>query len=790
MSHPFDSPAVNVWPEDDDQPTPPRPLSGPGTSRQTRRLQLRNAGFRAAAVPTRKVTPKSVSASTMSTIFSGSDAENCSPSGQRAGSIKVEKRRSSGILREIGSETVSGYSTLTRPKKARAKVDVAELFERDPNHLDECTRTASSPPLPPQRSGTIRTKSVRSRPKVSKVRRSMSGEARMYIDHLEAELATAQEQLRTINSPTVTRQQSSKLRTLNAETHQLQQELAEWEAKYEQRVRELEDEHGIIEASLRTQIRSLEDDVEVNKYRVEELETELECSRQDMEATEAANVNLEKRLEIMSSLLAASPTKLDLHTSTPGMSRRHQRPKSMLPRFPTAGFLPSPDRVPRTQPPSPLLAFADLHSDTSTGLDTSDLLSDAESVFSEAPSAGDSITTLVRSPTAPSFNPWAIPTAKSRPARRMRRFGPGSHGPKPLILPSTSNCDSVSTSAPALERGETTQPSWLPIAEDFEQEEDSPSSQIVRRRASTTVNAETLARLEGPPFLLDDSLWAFQEPRSVTSKATSQDFASLGSVAGRNLMDELSALQREASYQSTSGAGDDSVLHLAEEMQAAEHEVEGDVCETTVAYSEEAEGGVNMHSTLSLSSTAHEHSSSTSATLIASGDTYGRTTSTLNRLRDLFSDLWHSPLALARHIVQTAHLRMRIPKPLRNVQWWLVGVLLGPMARRRFLTSAHKPLLEPQSPQAVDEGLAYGTLHENSSSPKIAGKGKKRASRQARGAWSKHSPWVWLKFSITLAFAVGVAFKEGPGSLLVDHGERVVEEGKKRDGGRRVVSAD
>ena len=30
----------------------------------------------------------------------------------------------------------------------------------------------------------------------------------------------------------------------------------------------------------------------------------------------------------------------------------------------------------------------------------------------------------------------------------------------------------------------------------------------------------------------------------------------------------------------------------------------------------------------------------------------------------------------------------------------------------------------------------------------------------------KHSPWVWLKFSLTLAFAVGIAFKDGPASLL------------------------
>ena len=43
---------------------------------------------------------------------------------------------------------------------------------------------------------------------------------------------------------------------------------------------------------------------------------------------------------------------------------------------------------------------------------------------------------------------------------------------------------------------------------------------------------------------------------------------------------------------------------------------------------------------------------------------------------------------------------------------------------------------------------------------------QRERQRQRKGSFSRHSPWLWLKFSITLAFAIGCAFKSGPGSLL------------------------
>ncbi|KAK4543338.1 hypothetical protein LTR36_005697 [Oleoguttula mirabilis] len=859
---------------DDDASAPPKRLSGPGTTRQTRRLQLRNAGFKAPAVPSRKVTPKSISSSTnwsaVSGIMSGSDAENVSPAGARVGSVKVEKRKSSGILQEIGTA-----GTLTKPRKqARPRVTSGRVFghEAQTGNYDGTAYDNGPMSPPPPRSGTIKARSVKTRAKMNPKRRSVSGEARMYIDHLEAELSSVQTQLSAINSPTVTREQSSKMRTLNTETRQLQEEVAEWEAKYEQRVQEEVETHCEIESTLRSQLRKLEEGAEETKYRLQELESELEASMASMEAAEAANVHLERRLEIMGDLLATSPTKIDLPTAeTAGARRRHQRPKSMLPRFPTASSLvASPERQPRTQPTSPFFTYANTESaaipdsldHAHLALDTSfchsDAASDAGSVFSESgPATGSSITStsdhLNGAP--PHFNPWTLQAAQSakvRPVRRMRRFGAGSACPKPLILPSTSHWqEHVPASAPPLERSETTPAFSFPGADDvFAEDEDSPSSQAARRRASTTADESTLAKLAASPLLrlprespdvadvADESLLlGIRYPASAESQMTTRIFSSLGSAMGRNLMDELCAVRTFES----SGSVEASSPTMLQETHSQVDESE----ERTVLYGKEVEEGVDVHSVLSAEaaggpsepSLLGSRSRSSYSGSNGGGINATESLSAWDRLRVLFGDLWRSPLALAQHLVQTAQARLRIPAPLRNVQWWLVGVLLGPMARRRMLATPHEccvaasaaaavaggdlerqPLLEAYvAPSAAvgvgveveaeaEEGLVYGTMYTTPpTSPSngrggtiTSGKGKKRVasgttvdSRRCclhhhhNDRRAKHSPWLWLKFSLTLAFAVGVAFKDGPASLLESTATAVCSGcrgGRKRSG--------
>ena len=792
---PSASASPQIW-QDEAAPSP-RALSGLGASRQTRRLQLRNAGFRGPAVPGRKVTPKTESSST--SLMHSSDAENRSPAGTRV-NASVGRRKSSGILTEIGN------STLTRPKRtARPRIHSAKFYTnmegRRSGEYDAAfpTEGMSSPPPP---KSSIRPRSAKVRTKLGAKRRSVSGETRQYIDHLEAELAATQTELSAATSPSVTRQHSSKMRNLNAETKHLHDALQEWEDKFDERVQELEDEHRAVEASLKAHARCMEEAAEESKYRIYELEEQMETASQSLEVAESANLQLEKRLEIMSDLLATS-AKIDLHAETPGRNKRHTRPKSMLPRFPTTGnLMASPERRSECSiPASPSLSFAGTHHDLHETLSHQEPLeatyspsvdvSDVESVMSDAYSHGQNIFTVEQSLPTPTQHhempPPVIPGTRGRPTRRMRRFGAGSFGPKPLILPSASHLDSTPASAPPMERHET--PPHFPFGHENEEHEGS-SPVLGRRRASTMADQATLAKLEGAAFLdvpggdyEDESVLSLARPGSSRTQDASYNLSSLGSCSGaavsRNLMEELSQLQStETSDEHASSSGLDYNGYYQDE-DAQDCTELADVHTSMLSPIEECQPR-ELSQTLASFTTAAPpaatlglRSRSSSLARHPQASTTGASGSYLSRLRALFIDLWRSPVDLARRLFQNAAARMRIPAPLRNVQWWLVTVLLGPMAKRRLLSSRdqhcehddeRERLLLPATPSLsevdVDDDLAYGTLYR--SPPRMRSRGKCSTHQ----GFAAHSPHMWLKFSITLAFAIGCAFKGGPASLL------------------------
>lgn len=770
-------------------------------------------------MPARKVTPKTPSSnqSSGSGRPGSSDAENVSPSGWKQNMNTTDRRKSSGILQEIGN------STVTRPKKSKPRMSSTKLFANDDSGDNAAYESMQTSPPPPKT--TIRARSVKSRLKVSHRRRSVSAEMSKYIDHLETELASAQCQLSAITSPTVTREQNSKMRSLNAESKHLQDELSEWENKYEQRVQEEVDKHCAIESALRNRILHLEQDVEDTKSKIHDLELELESRSEGLEAVEAANVNLEKRIEIMSELLAASPTKIDLHAQTPGRAQKHIRPKSMLPRFPTASSLiTSPERQPRTQPASPLLSFATqsptmLASPTHNAfpLDNSPLQSDytseAESVFSEASITGDSMTSAENFDGRTGFNSWNLPLPppqnRAKPMRRMRRFGAGSLGPKPLILPGKSQYDGMPpTSAPPLERSETTPSFPMP----YSRTELYGSPTTGRRRASTIATELSIAKILASPTETEiaedadqDTSMSLSSPASSGSQDATQRISSFGSAKGKNLMDELSAMRSNDWTESTEPMSD-----IREESRPGTAESSLESLQLNIG--DQGTAQIDPFNHLAQATNPESRITSTSSTTAIPGHRRSRSrsvnipvvgcsTSAFDRLRMLFGDLWRSPVALARYMIQAAQSRMRIPRPLLNVQWWLVGVLLGPMAKRRMLDRREccgdleeQPLLLEDTPckHPSDEELAYGAMSETprrtptGKSSRATGRSRRNTTRKARCPHRrrKHSPWLWIKFSITLAFAIGAAFKDGPGSLLKSTvcacKARSIAEGRRR----------
>ena len=74
------------------------------------------------------------------------------------------------------------------------------------------------------------------------------------------------------------------MRSLNAETKQLQEALEEWENKYDERVQEVFEQHTAIEIGLRNQLRAHEEQEEESQYRIHELEEQAGIMRQSLES--------------------------------------------------------------------------------------------------------------------------------------------------------------------------------------------------------------------------------------------------------------------------------------------------------------------------------------------------------------------------------------------------------------------------------------------------------------------------------------------------------------------------
>jgi len=319
---------------------------------------------------------------------------------------------------------------------------------------------------------------------------------------------------------------------------------------------------------------------------------------------------------------------------------------------------------------------------------------------------------------------------------------------------------------------------------------------------SSLTGSEHLA-MPGAEEADDDGMPSYNSPASATSRSSVRDYPSLGSCAGaaisRNLMEELSQIR-------SNDMTEESNDFEQEDRESTQGDQEDDT-ELQDSFTEPLEPIPESHSR-EVSDTSH----STATVMGLQPCTSAKPSSDLSfiaRLRRLFGDLWRSPVDLARHLIQRAQACMRLPAPLRNVQWWLVSVLLGPMAKRRLLSTHHNHSRSPaddrqrllipeheqgheqdQPPTSPTHDLAYGPCYPSSPEAPaskhrsrrlgMAGPGKKVIShrsgsgsarryshQQPVGAGlGRHSPWLWLKFSITLAFAIGCAFKSGPGSLL------------------------
>ena len=510
------------WSHSSNTITSPRTLASQqeneGLSHQTRRLQLRNAGFRGAMFPNRRISPLFTAASTAVESISRPVSNENSPLSAEKRSLYGEelppnpvnilqeiqkstrKKRSSprpgfGAIFQDNTQTeeVTEASETSWYKEGSRNCSPADLAATPVNMVKLREGSGNRRTPPPPLSSPL-TKQVKGRSMKRINLRSASSEASKYIEHLESQLASVSTKLDSLTSPNTNKVRSAKLRALTVDNRNLRQDLSAWEKQFAVRVQEERDQRLEVEMELRVRMRTLENDIELKDARIAELEWEAESMRVkvgDAEGLEEVNIGLEKRIEILTNLLAESPNKFDVCSTATSPVRadpikRTPRPKSMLPRIPspTGGGRLSLSTVSESAfwQPNKIESSSSLMESPDDAVENTDgqnlqspngeesmrspgsrrqsrqsgsfeSRSRTSGSFRSAPSSASRPTSF-RSSGAFGPTPWGLPcvadidTRSANKQRKMRKFPSGSVSLRPLILPAATVVPSLPATAP------------------------------------------------------------------------------------------------------------------------------------------------------------------------------------------------------------------------------------------------------------------------------------------------------------------------------------------------------
>jgi hypothetical protein len=706
---------------------------------------------------------------------------------------------------QMRMETTS-HGTLSRRQHGITRLP--HLVEkRSPTDSTSNSLPPEAPNLTKPRQKHQRTQSYKSNPD--------SDQQDQHIAYLESELAAYQTQLASLNSPSVTKEKGQKIRQLNQDIRRLEQENSRWETEFDERVLQVMEEHDGVENNLRARINMLEADGEKYLQKVKELQAQLDATRKALDTAEAANIEFEKRLETFAHLLVTSPIKTETPLAQPPFtkeSRSIRQKRLSFHRFPTAGSLHQASMLEQQE-----VDEARPHSEGAVQDYFDNHVSDAEweaskreSFVSDASRNSIDFSLLMNQEPPPS-------SSRARPNRRMRRFHGGSHLPKPLIL-------SAAQLAPILASAPIYEPHDSPRAFPFPEVHVAPRraschefSPITGRRRAKT-NTDGLELSTRPSFTTTDSsssIPSTEEGKTPTPQhanvihSTSTEYPSIGPNTGRNLLEELHAARHDDDSQTTSSGPTPFATINAKPT---------DLCSTSHSTSTQR----NVSGALRL---RHQRSIS-EATGLSLYPPPSRTTSATypppaqksSGLLEIVKELLRQPFKIARRCVARAHQAFLLSRTLNRFQWMLLHALLGPLATRRLMAcSLHENAILMQAPyrqssaspasereraiQAEDSDSEAETsdielspcpsrqsrrraspsrcvfdtqrkVQKRKSSQGLRTEYGSKSERQRRDdtapMLSRHSPWLWVRFSLTLAFAVAAAVREGPGALMVE----------------------
>ncbi|MCJ1382973.1 hypothetical protein MMC17_006086 [Xylographa soralifera] len=878
--------------------TRPRPFTSPQHNCLTRRLQLRNACFRGPTIPARKVTPFTVGSTSVQEQFALSHSTNDENAPRTA-----ERRTLYGedlppspvsILQEI--------SNTSRRKQQSPQPSITTIFQDSTatKELDNTSTTswyheASNNPSPsPIENTRYRTMKLREvslnenaapmiltkipkkateRRKSRTRSRASSFEATKYIEHLESELSALNTKLDAITSPTRTKAQSTKLRALTNQNRTMREELSEWENRFDERVSDETTERSDVEKGLKSRIKALEEDAETKDIKIQELDKELEISRaklREMESLESTNQSLERRVDVLTELLAQSPTRASSRPVVRALDntdsvKRTPRPKSLLlPRI-----APSPTSMrfsasytadveswhtrqkasisrssiaetPEDEILSPLELEPGSLSDSFYAAQPVAGVSNSENVFSHFQSPSRPTSTISNSS---SYSSSGLPTTASiyedckstdRP-RKMRRFPSGSCSLKPLILPTTTVATQcLPASAPAYSTYSTPfrdfsnasiDPTTAFLSNPVDSSPFETPTQPARRRSTSWAQKQALDALEGR------SNW--------TTGMASQEQSELVCLAGSGHGESLIVDGYEANL-----AREPKRRSLQMELEQAEKdEVMNDMASPTVTEallrSETTvkqfgagaslvgepimvEGGVQRsdrdglrqrNATVRTPIQAVSVHSLAPSPVISLNVFPAKTLGMFGKLTGLVAAMRQDPLILARKILVNAWTTGS--SRMGGLGWWLIGLIYRSGQRKDERTAEADVVEEEdpnytdrrsqlaeaskaQKPRSQDRSIEHlGGSQAHAQSQKLDDPGNKSKPRESRSAVlpptesihlckdcvepsSRQSLRLWLRFSLAIVLAVGVAVKDGPGTLLEDFPPRHASDHQSR----------
>lgn len=651
-----------------------------------------------------------------------------------------------------------------------------------------------------------------------------------YIEHLESQLAATQTQLSSVTSPTVTQARSLKMRALNAQIRALQDELAGWETKYHDRIQEEFDERNQVEAGLKSRIRSVERDMEAYAQNARDLQHQLEQTKKSLDAAESANMELEKRLEAFANIVATSPQKPDfgfIPFERRGHVRRQSAlprfPTTGSLQLPQASWaMPPPPLANDSHIQEEPCPGQELQPPLQTSTPSqSNVTNEVDFAYTENAAKRDSMLSTTSSrlswtlPDATTIDGLICPsTGKTKPSRRMRRFHAGSIMPKPLILSGTTQMDLIPATAPLLESYESPPAFPFPDVDEIVPRRmglhDSPLVYGQRRRHTSAevltqediqsfspLAAISPRQTSASPLSAQEPIHHLASPTCAviedTNTPRNYDYSSLTSAIGRNLFEELRRVRtvdtdvtgstnsgtipgssppslphvtsspfpempRNTAHQSPSQLRQRRLLHqrtMSEQtaLPTRSRSRTAVALPSLMSISRSQSSGRSLPSTLS-----HQNGG-------AANDRSG------NKIITIFSDLWRHPYILARRCFMRGERLMLFSSGVNKVQWWLLSFLLGPLVCKRLVQGAASPyLLTSSGPLSAKEWRRkWRRDRKRAASDNEARTCTCRAGaggRAERGPLARHSPWLWIKFSLTLAFAIGAAIKDGPASLL------------------------